>query len=856
MGHWNAWREELTAKEMGVLSHVAFAFREDEHVAYAKDEALEPAESLCSSFNNGIVTHMKDVGVVERPLTPSGEGPLSSLIGMRTEPVREENFCDKTPERGIPNEQDEAMYLPYAEVLLKTRLEVPSASLEDHGRREAPDAFSGQSGKQRVGPLFSPPRPPLPSGARDALACLPWLKRQGRLLFSLTRWHLLVLLCCYSVLVGPVYLNWAPFRQLLFDNGVYRWVCDPQETDASHMAFVDPRTQTCAQQRLHVGNLFTLCTVADYGMSFFGGLAMDVGGPKVASVGGSLLMTLGWLLLAFASETFRAFELGMVLFGLGIDMAFYGTLPVGTLFPGHCNTVRAVLVAMRSVSYMTPVLLQTVASSLHISYRDIMVGYAVTAFGPALLIAAFVTPWKPWEGRSGVENDETAGGKADGVPANNLQQMPVQTSRRTEIPRNTWRLCASFFPRKLKEENKADSHGVDGAGNATDARSAQKPRGKNAWDSESGKGESDETSARTPVTTDQTVDSLKHPAGKEGDSWPAAIPTDTGSLSMISLSSSPKRFHDDAPAGCYIPRPSDPALPEQTVPDAREASLFSREAPCLRGNETDETVEETPVVGLECGSADFPRQLGTLGNSNAGADERRLASFFGQPCDRGRRDKVRQAIREAVAFTSNYLFSSLYLPLVPYFTITLIRAVYFNTASHDLVPDALTFLHIIIGFVFVFPPIAGYIADRFGILLCMALVNSCGTLVILLSLVTLLMPGKAVWLEYVIAFLFMQNMSLMTNQIYFYVGATFPQRHLGKLIGFTCTVGGLLSLLATPMFDYSVKSGESGFMGMLTLLAALSGVTYLLLLVLHFMKKRTLKRQAETATPCTAVLAL
>ncbi|CBZ52231.1 conserved hypothetical protein [Neospora caninum Liverpool] len=806
---------------MGVLPRSALAFC-DRHVAYAKDEALEPVESLCT-FQDGMSgIHAEGASV---------EGATPPLWASQDESL--DVHC-KTASDGEKLAAQDWVVFPNADMLQNTSALASPALAAEEGRPGETRGFA-RSEKQRICSMLSYRRPELQAEGlrknKNASLFLDGLKRTGKRLFSLSRWHLLVLLCCYSVLIGPVYLNWAPFRQLLFDNGVYFW--------------------TCAQQRLHVGNLFTLCTVADYGMSFFGGLAMDVGGPKLASVGGSLLMTLGWLLLAFSSETFRAFELGMVLFGLGIDMAFYGTLPVGSLFPGHCNTVRALLVAMRSVSYMTPVVLQNVATSLHISYRGIMVGYAVAALAPALLIAAFVTPWRPWEGGGeGGKDGEDGGEEGENVgreAAHHVSPSALQVCRRAK--RQSRRLCCPCFPWKTAKQHERETTYVDGEGSAP-ARppSILNKCSKNAWESQGEKGESEQTSASTPVVTDQTEASLKHPS--VCDSWPA-IPTDTGSLSMISLSSSPKHLNEDGRVASSAPCPSEPSSRWGNLPE-RQASLFSGEAERRAANAP---AEEAPGQHPERERGPSLSAAG-VGSRSEGVSEEAIAAYLGQQGAPGRREKAQHVYTRAMAFAKNYLVSSLYLPIVPYFTITLIRAVYFNTASHDLVPHALTFLHIIIGFVFIFPPIAGYIADRYGILLCMTLVNSCGTLVILLSLVTLLLPGQAVWLEYVIAVLFMQNMSLMTNQIYFYVGATFPQRHLGKLIGFTCTVGGLLSLLAAPMFDYSVKSGEHGFLGMLTLLAALSGVTYLLLLVLHVMKRRALKRKTETAVPCTAVVTL
>ncbi|PFH35957.1 hypothetical protein BESB_056080 [Besnoitia besnoiti] len=765
-------------------------------------------------------------------------------------------------------------------------------------------------------PLTVSPAPAAGSGESRSLAFVGALKAHGTaVFFTFTRWHLLVLLCLYSVLVGPVYLNWAPFRQMLFDHGVYRWLCNPAESDASQISYIDPQSYTCAQQRLHVGHLFTLCTVADYGMSFFGGFVMDFAGPKVASLSGTLMMVLGWLLLAFSSEAFQAFEVGVVFFGLGIDMAFYGTLPIGSLFPGHGNTVRALLVAMRSVSYVTPVILQKAAAAWSISYKSIMIGYAAAAFAPALLIACLFSPWAPWDAK-GTPADEAQdergasqrrnqhmqeGTKNTATPAFALSRGKNETAGKRSRFSPLFSLFLSAKSDRQNGERDMPDAGVSALTSSPPSMKTKILDLLKMTRVRDGKvlahGGNDDISGITPTTGDHTATALKHPSAdtKDGFSGPAAVPTDTGSLAVISLSSSsPKHYSEDAekPTPYFHPEHSlTSSLQPYNASILEEDPLVSSVCPCAETASPqslfphDELSVCTPQAG-DCTSP-LPHPPSSALTKAWGADERDGSRRGKTRIDAGReggeeqgvapafsghsesmkpkilgtetwRNKLRAASRGALSFTKDYLCSGLYFPIIPYFTITLVRAVYFNTASHDLVPHALSFLHIIVGFVCFFPPVAGFIADRYGILLCMALINACGTLVILLSLVTLLLPGMFVWLEYVISVFFMLNMSLMTNQIYFYVGAIFPQRHLGKLIGFTCTVGGLLSLLASPMFDFSVKSGTHGFMGVLTLLAVLSGVTFLLLLALHVFKKRRDRksRSSDKANPCTAVLAL
>lgn len=235
-------------------------------------------------------------------------------------------------------------------------------------------------------------------------ACCYWNKR---IWCSRTRWHYLIFLSIYAYLIGPVYLNWAPLREILFRSGAYAWECDPDERDPSSLRYISAEgggdgsssggsPAACTLQRLRVGNLYTVCAAADFGFSFFGGLVVDWLGPKTGSLLGSTSMLAGWLLLALSSESVNVYIPGMVLFGIGIDMAFYGTLSVSRLFPGHANIVIAAIVGMRGLGLMSPLIL----NAIRLPFTAVMLGYALGGLLPAVLIASVYAPWKPFQADS------------------------------------------------------------------------------------------------------------------------------------------------------------------------------------------------------------------------------------------------------------------------------------------------------------------------------------------------------------------------------------------------------------------------------------------------------------------------
>ncbi|PFH38147.1 hypothetical protein BESB_004880 [Besnoitia besnoiti] len=945
------------------------------------------------------------VALAQKGVEPSEESPLQ-------EPLPGYSFAVAAPEP----QPSEAALPPSASVASSrtahseagegcgTSFRVPTSVSRREGLDVAPvsrspSLISGKAGRSAVLAVELPPAGPVETFL--SWCCVGCLRK----VFSRTRWHYLFFISLYAFFIGPLYLNWAPLRQVLFKSGAYKWECDPEEADPTSLRYIHPDHDTCVEQRLRVGHLFTVCAAADYGFSFFGGLAMDMLGPKIASLLGSSSMLAGWLLLSVSSESVQMLIPGFALFGLGIDMAFYGTLSVAALFPGHENAIMAIVVAMRALSYMTPVVLDSLTSAL--PYIAVMLGFALLCLLPAVIIAFIYAPWKPFPKsahtaaltaeeharlscsldvvssaprRSSVGLQCATCGRpilaaeSEGLDRPDRSDAPHHGEERSTLdddqairrPRTSGSSCLDYasishrasalsggllplrcracrgsgsvgFPEgglygelsaDFTEEQRQLEHQLGqlpGRGAAAEGALAAALVAVRLISGESGLpdppavlGESREDRGRRAREREEErrasasdIFRVYSPreARHEGTGAPAGPRDGEGAdkdhglasrLEVKSADATPRgplhAASGGEPAGGagsgsgsgFLPELSPPlGLGEREKPSSGEASACGGKAREDRSglassglaSVSSQRVESLARTHASAGAhrasqdgADARRERSSAGGEGRGAPVHSVSSPYSMASARSRCDEeIRRApsmrqypntclgrlrffrdtlrahpyVVDSLAFTRDFILSPMYVPLVPYFTIALIRAIYFNDASEDLVPNSLRFLHIILGFVFVAPPFAGVIADYFGIIVCMVLINTCGTLVVVAALIAY--EVHVVFFEYCASFMFMLNMALMTNQVYFYVADTFPQRHLGKLCGFACTIGGVLSLCVTPMFEFSVKTA-GGFTIMLSLLVGLSVITYILIGLLQCTASRNqAKNKAEGA---------
>ncbi|PFH34758.1 transporter, major facilitator family protein [Besnoitia besnoiti] len=179
-------------------------------------------------------------------------------------------------------------------------------------------------------------------------------------------------------------------------------------------------------------------------------------------------------------------------------------------------------------------------------------------------------------------------------------------------------------------------------------------------------------------------------------------------------------------------------------------------------------------------------------------------------------------------------WSTLFLPIVPFFCVALTSVVFFIPSARHLMPDAYTANRIIQIFSFIPCPLFGYIADIWGIMPVMYICNLCGLLSFILAMVPAI-PAAAP-LQFAASILSASQLSFLVCQICCYVAETFDEENQGKLIGLLCSVAGLTSLSAHPIMDYSVRSG---FRPALLSFIVCFCSNFLLLLFVHWRKVKT-----------------
>ncbi|CBZ53169.1 conserved hypothetical protein [Neospora caninum Liverpool] len=177
-----------------------------------------------------------------------------------------------------------------------------------------------------------------------------------------------------------------------------------------------------------------------------------------------------------------------------------------------------------------------------------------------------------------------------------------------------------------------------------------------------------------------------------------------------------------------------------------------------------------------------------------------------------------------------------FLPLFPYFVLVLIAILFFAPSAKRLIPSAYEANQIISIFSFVPCILLGWVADRVGIVPVMMICNSCG----LISWILMLIPGIPCFVasQFIVSILISIQMSFLVSQIYCYVAEVFLPENMGKMIGFLCSVGGIISLVTDPMRKYSV---DNGFYTMTVLCLIFAAVNEGLLLFMYVRKKKVPK---------------
>lgn len=717
------------------------------------------------------------------------------------------------------------------------------------------------------------------SGARGrrkipVLQGLNAAKRKIAPCFHLSRWPLLVLFCLHALFVGPHYLNWAPLRQCLLYWGVYEWLCDPTEqpqqqkektetevaapfypssADNSLLAFdlavspnvaydsslLFPGTTTtaahappssnlvaspkssdepqihpgvthhavCKAQEIAIARLFGIATASDFGISFVGGLLLDAWGPKAASTIGTLSMLIGWLLVAFSSSSISLYILGFTFYGLGVDAAFYGVISLPLLFPEHEGLVMTILMSFRCLAWGTPIVLERLAApeTLGLSAHAVLLGVQCSTHIAGVLIAVLFIPMKPFQ-RPATQGSAVGPLQHQSSGLKDIYATDQRTT--TAVGATTVPLGqegSAAIAAAAAEEAQAEA-AVTAA--AAAAGTAVLPQTLRAPIAEEQIGDEDDVEREDDQNyhLDNTTEGLKETEG--GESLQGFTYRSLRTMSSLS-----------AVGGGTVVPPSPPGEDRKGSSSGGEVDHHHQ-----RQSESQQYPhqEQQAAIFIHPFPEGGPSPLSSPSKRRRRQGRGTTIPRFLRACFH----RIQESYHQSRAFVFDHMLSGAFLPIVPYFALSLLRGVYFGESSEYIVPQAMRALHILLGLVFVYPPILGFIADRCGVGLCLFLVNTLGALLMGLSLLQYYIENTA--LAYLICLCYSAYAPLMSGQVYLYMIQAFPPEHLGKLLGLAMTVGGFFSLIATPLFEVSVHRNVN-FVIVLSVLLFCSFLAYGLL---------------------------
>lgn len=128
----------------------------------------------------------------------------------------------------------------------------------------------------------------------------------------------------YCLFAAGVVFGYAALKPVLVAEGVYKDKCTPQE--------IEDGVWVCYEQELRLNLMFTIAAVSTNVCALPLGTLLDRYGPRAASIVGTVLLFVGSLLMAFASESFDAYIPGYLFLALGGPCVFIPSFQLSNTF--------------------------------------------------------------------------------------------------------------------------------------------------------------------------------------------------------------------------------------------------------------------------------------------------------------------------------------------------------------------------------------------------------------------------------------------------------------------------------------------------------------------------------------------
>ena len=140
----------------------------------------------------------------------------------------------------------------------------------------------------------------------------------------------------YCLFAAGVVFGYAAIKPVLLEEGVYRDRCTQQE--------LDEKVHVCYEQELSLNLMFTIAAVSTNVVALPVGTILDRYGPRVAGIIGSISITVGSLLFAFAAQLpFDAYIPGYLFLALGGPFIFISSFQLSNAFPQYSGLILALL---------------------------------------------------------------------------------------------------------------------------------------------------------------------------------------------------------------------------------------------------------------------------------------------------------------------------------------------------------------------------------------------------------------------------------------------------------------------------------------------------------------------------------
>eukprot|EP00922_Rhytidocystis_sp_ex-Travisia-forbesii_P033729 GHVS01050105.1.p1 GENE.GHVS01050105.1~~GHVS01050105.1.p1 ORF type:complete len:476 (+),score=45.01 GHVS01050105.1:2-1429(+) len=187
---------------------------------------------------------------------------------------------------------------------------------------------------------------------------------------------------------------------MMFRADAYVWVCETGEQIP------------CTRQQELVGNLLVYGSTGQFVFSIFAGVLLDYTGPKITACLGQSMKAAGWLLLAFASESFRSYLPAFILIGGSCDVSNFPLFTICNIFLEKRVIPLFLLGAASMTSTCIPLVMYATWKYLDQGPEflvDVCGVYVGVFLGLSMLNAIFLTPWSAMRTTfEEAEGDETA----------------------------------------------------------------------------------------------------------------------------------------------------------------------------------------------------------------------------------------------------------------------------------------------------------------------------------------------------------------------------------------------------------------------------------------------------------------